>query len=37
MDIGGKKVLTDANDMTLYTFDKDDAGRAVQLLRRSAP
>ena len=23
MDIGGKAVLTDANGMTLYTFDKD--------------
>jgi predicted lipoprotein with Yx(FWY)xxD motif len=26
MDIGGKEVLTDANGMTLYTFDKDAAG-----------
>lgn len=26
MDIGGKAVLTDANGMTLYTFDKDTAG-----------
>lgn len=26
MDIGGKEVLTDANGMTLYTFDKDTAG-----------
>ena len=25
-DIGGKSVLTDANGMTLYTFDKDTAG-----------
>ncbi len=25
-DIGGKSVLTDANGMTLYTFDKDSAG-----------
>jgi predicted lipoprotein with Yx(FWY)xxD motif len=25
-DIGGKEVLTDANGMTLYTFDKDTAG-----------
>ena len=25
-DIGGKAVLTDANGMTLYTFDKDTAG-----------
>jgi predicted lipoprotein with Yx(FWY)xxD motif len=25
-DIGGKMVLTDANDMTLYIFDKDTAG-----------
>ena len=25
-DIGGKMVLTDANGMTLYTFDKDTAG-----------
>ncbi|HTN63484.1 MAG TPA: hypothetical protein VL147_18345 [Devosia sp.] len=25
-DIGGKTVLTDANGMTLYTFDKDTAG-----------
>lgn len=25
-DIGGKMVLTDANGMTLYTFDKDAAG-----------
>lgn len=26
MEIGGKSVLTDANGMTLYTFDKDAAG-----------
>ena len=26
MDIGGKEVLTDANGMTLYTFDKDAVG-----------
>ncbi len=26
MDIGGKAVLTDANGMTLYTFDKDAPG-----------
>lgn len=26
MDIAGKEVLTDANGMTLYTFDKDTAG-----------
>ncbi|MHB1110991.1 MAG: COG4315 family predicted lipoprotein, partial [Devosia sp.] len=26
MDIGGKQVLTDANGMTLYTYDKDTAG-----------
>lgn len=26
MDIGGKMVLTGANDMTLYTFDKDAVG-----------
>ncbi len=25
-DIGGKMVLTDANGMTLYTFDKDTKG-----------
>mgnify|MGYP000226702468 FL=1 len=25
-DIGGKTVLTDANGMTLYIFDKDSAG-----------
>jgi predicted lipoprotein with Yx(FWY)xxD motif len=25
-EIGGKMVLTDANDMTLYIFDKDTAG-----------
>ncbi|HEY9010172.1 MAG TPA: hypothetical protein VIN06_04095 [Devosia sp.] len=25
-DIGGKMVLTDANGMTLYTYDKDTAG-----------
>ena len=25
-DIGGKMVLTDANGMTLYTFDKDTQG-----------
>jgi predicted lipoprotein with Yx(FWY)xxD motif len=25
-DIGGKMVLTDANGMTLYTFDKDTNG-----------
>lgn len=27
-DIGGKMVLTDANGMTLYTFDKDEQGKA---------
>jgi predicted lipoprotein with Yx(FWY)xxD motif len=27
-DIGGKMVLTDANGMTLYTFDKDTQGSA---------
>jgi predicted lipoprotein with Yx(FWY)xxD motif len=27
-DIGGKMVLTDANGMTLYTFDKDEQGVA---------
>ena len=26
MEIGGKQVLTDANGMTLYTFDKDTPG-----------
>ena len=26
MEIGGKEVLVGANDMTLYTFDKDTAG-----------
>jgi predicted lipoprotein with Yx(FWY)xxD motif len=26
MDIGGKQVLVGANDMTLYTFDKDEQG-----------
>jgi predicted lipoprotein with Yx(FWY)xxD motif len=26
MDIGGKMVITGANDMTLYTFDKDAPG-----------
>ena len=26
VDIGGKQVLTDANGMTLYIFDKDTAG-----------
>lgn len=26
MEIGGKEVLTDANGMTLYTFDKDAPG-----------
>jgi predicted lipoprotein with Yx(FWY)xxD motif len=26
MDIGGKMVLVGANDMTLYTFDKDEQG-----------
>lgn len=26
MEIAGKEVLTDANGMTLYTFDKDTAG-----------
>ena len=26
MDIGGKEVLTDANGMTLYTYDKDAVG-----------
>ena len=25
-DIGGKMVLTDANGMTLYTWDKDAVG-----------
>nr|WP_152664589.1 hypothetical protein [Devosia geojensis] len=25
-DIGGKMVLTDANDMTLYIFDNDEPG-----------
>lgn len=25
-EIGGEEVLTDANGMTLYTFDKDEAG-----------
>ncbi len=25
-EIGGKQVLTDANGMTLYTYDKDTAG-----------
>lgn len=28
MEIGGKTVLTDINDMTLYTFDKDVQGSA---------
>jgi predicted lipoprotein with Yx(FWY)xxD motif len=28
MEIGGKQVLTDANGMTLYTFDKDVQGQA---------
>ncbi len=28
MDIGGKQVLVGANDMTLYTFDKDTQGSA---------
>ena len=27
-DIGGKEVLTDANGMTLYTYDKDEQGVA---------
>ena len=27
-DIGGKEVLTDANGMTLYTYDKDEMGVA---------
>jgi predicted lipoprotein with Yx(FWY)xxD motif len=26
VDIGGKMVLTDANDMTLYIFDNDEPG-----------
>jgi len=26
MEIGGQEVLTDANGMTLYTYDKDTAG-----------
>ena len=26
MEIGGKQVLVGANDMTLYTFDKDEQG-----------
>ncbi len=26
MEMGGKEVLTDANGMTLYTFDKDAVG-----------
>jgi predicted lipoprotein with Yx(FWY)xxD motif len=25
-DVGGAKIYTDANGMTLYTFDKDEAG-----------
>lgn len=29
MDIGGKQVLTDANGMTLYTFDKDKTGDTI--------
>lgn len=28
-DIGGKQVLTDANGMTLYIFDKDEAGTST--------
>ena len=27
-DIGGKEVLTDAKGMTLYTYDKDEQGKA---------
>lgn len=27
-DIGGKQVLTDAKGMTLYTYDKDEAGKS---------
>ncbi|WP_375452571.1 hypothetical protein [uncultured Devosia sp.] len=27
-EIGGKQVLTDANGMTLYVFDKDAAGKS---------
>jgi predicted lipoprotein with Yx(FWY)xxD motif len=26
-DVGGKKIYTDANGMTLYTYDKDEAGK----------
>ena len=26
VEVGGKEMLTDANGMTLYTFDKDTAG-----------
>ena len=28
MDMGGKKVLTDAKGMTLYTYDKDTTAGA---------
>jgi predicted lipoprotein with Yx(FWY)xxD motif len=27
-DVGGAKIYTDANGMTLYTFDKDEAGKS---------
>ena len=27
-EIGGKQVLTDASGMTLYTYDKDEAGKS---------
>jgi predicted lipoprotein with Yx(FWY)xxD motif len=35
-DIGGKMVLTDANGMTLYTYDKDEQGVASNCYDRCA-
>lgn len=35
-DIGGKMVLTDINDMTLYTFDKDVQGSASNCYEQCA-
>lgn len=36
MDIGGKQVLVGANDMTLYTFDKDTQGSASNCYEQCA-
>jgi predicted lipoprotein with Yx(FWY)xxD motif len=34
-DVGGTKIYTDANGMTLYTYDKD--GRASRTATTNAP